>query len=154
MPQAVGRHLQQMDLRPVVHFPDLLVQRAPDLPRWPLGKQALVHLHCHHKSVLGTDSVTALLSRMGVDASIPDPGCCGMAGSFGLHVDKVEVSLRCAERALLPAVRSLDDDALLIADGNSCREQIEQCSGRVAAHLSEVLIDAIPDPAMRSSRPT
>jgi hypothetical protein len=62
-----------------------------------------------------------------------------MAGSFGFEKQKYEVSIACAERVLLPAVRAAAPDTLLIADGFSCREQIAQCTGRTALHLAEVL---------------
>jgi hypothetical protein len=67
-----------------------------------------------------------------------------MAGSFGFEADKYEVSQRCAERALLPAVRAASADTLVIADGFSCREQIVQGSGRQVRHIAEVLRAALP----------
>ncbi|HEY6321553.1 MAG TPA: hypothetical protein VJA16_08365, partial [Thermoanaerobaculia bacterium] len=69
-----------------------------------------------------------------------DAGCCGMAGAFGFERgERYEVSVRCAERALLPAVREAAADTLIIADGFSCREQIAQGAGRSALHLAQVL---------------
>jgi Fe-S oxidoreductase len=123
---------------------DFLQQRAPDLVLAPLHYAALVHLHCHHKSVLGTEAELALLEKTGLDLRQPDSGCCGMAGSFGFEARKYEVSMRCAERVLLPAVREMAPQALLIADGYSCREQIVQATGRAVHHLAEVLCMALP----------
>ncbi len=123
---------------------DFLQQRAPDLALAPLQRPALVHLHCHHKSVLGTEAELALLKQTGLDLRQPDTGCCGMAGSFGFEARKYEVSMRCAERVLLPAVRDLGPDALVVADGYSCREQIVQATGRPVHHLAEVLCMALP----------
>jgi Fe-S oxidoreductase len=85
----------------------------------------------------------ALLRRLGLDVDAPDTGCCGMAGSFGFEKRKYDVSVACGERVLLPAVRSLPEDALVVADGFSCREQIAQLSGRHAMHIAEVLYDAL-----------
>jgi Fe-S oxidoreductase len=123
---------------------DFLQQRAPDLALAPLQRPALVHLHCHHKSVLGADAELALLKKTGLDLRQPDTGCCGMAGSFGFEAKKYEVSMRCAERVLLPAVREMTAEALVIADGYSCREQIVQATGRPVHHLAEVLCMALP----------
>jgi len=72
-----------------------------------------------------------------VDA--PDTGCCGMAGAFGFEADKFAVSQAIGERVLLPAVRVAAADTLIVADGFSCREQIEQATGRRVMHLAEVL---------------
>lgn len=111
---------------------------ARKLPR--LQRRATVHGHCHEKSVLDFKSdVPSLLERMGLEASFPDTGCCGMAGSFGYEKEKYEVSVACGERVLLPAVRSAPRDELVIADGFSCRSQIEDLTGRRALHLAQVV---------------
>ncbi|MGB7478910.1 MAG: FAD-binding and (Fe-S)-binding domain-containing protein [Burkholderiaceae bacterium] len=116
------------------------LQRRPDVPPFSrLERRALVHGHCHHKAVLKMDAELALIGRLGLDAEVPDTGCCGMAGSFGFERDKYEVSMRCAERVLLPAVRAAGTETLLIADGFSCREQIAQATGRRPLHLAQVL---------------
>ena len=74
----------------------------------------------------------------------PEPGCCGMAGAFGFERgEHYDVSMKIAERALLPAARRAPEDTLLIADGFSCREQIEQTTGRHPLHLAEVLSMAL-----------
>ncbi len=107
------------------------------LPR--LERKAIVHGHCHHKSVLNIGSEEAVLSRMGLDWEAPAPGCCGMAGSFGFEAETYEVSAAIGELELLPAVRQAPPDWLVIADGFSCREQIAQGTDRQALHLAEVL---------------
>ncbi|MEZ5650374.1 MAG: FAD-binding and (Fe-S)-binding domain-containing protein [Burkholderiaceae bacterium] len=104
-----------------------------------LGTAAIVHRHCHERSVLGTAAGSRLLAAMDIDELVPEPGCCGMAGAFGFTEDKAEVSLRIAERALLPALRDPGAPDLLIADGYSCYEQIRQTTGRDALHLAQVL---------------
>jgi Fe-S oxidoreductase len=68
-----------------------------------------------------------------------DSGCCGMAGSFGFEEEHYDVSIKCGERVLLPAVRQAERDALIIADGFSCREQIAQTTDRQALHVSQVI---------------
>ncbi len=125
---------------------EFLERQRYDPPR--LAASTTVHGHCQHKAVLGMDAEVALLKRMGVDHEVLDSGCCGMAGSFGFSADHLEVSTRIGERVLLPAVRDLDPDQELITDGFSCREQIEQGTGRSPVHLAELLRRAIrSDPA-------
>ena len=76
----------------------------------------------------------------GVDVDVLDAGCCGLAGNFGFEAGHYEVSLACAERALLPAVRTAPATTLVLADGFSCRTQIEQAgTGRTPVHLAQVL---------------
>jgi Fe-S oxidoreductase len=110
--------------------------RPPDLH----GRRALVQVHCHHGAVMKYDAERALLEKTGLEVNIPASGCCGMAGSFGYERgEQYRVSMACGERVILPAVRGCDPDTLVIADGFSCREQIEQATGRQAVHLAQVL---------------
>jgi FAD/FMN-containing dehydrogenase/Fe-S oxidoreductase len=118
-----------------------------------LDRRALVQVHCHHGAVLGYDQEEALLKRVGLEVTIPDSGCCGMAGSFGFEAgEKHEVSMKAGERVLLPRVREAEPSTLVVADGFSCRTQIEQGTPRHALHLAEVLAMALdegvagPDP--------
>jgi Fe-S oxidoreductase len=104
-----------------------------------LNRKAILHGHCHHKSIMKMSAEEAVLRRLGVDFQSPAPGCCGMAGSFGFESDKYDVSIAIGEIELLPAVRQAPPDWLIIADGFSCREQIAQGSSRRALHLAEVL---------------
>src|SRR5438270_8966100 len=108
--------------------------KPPRLPR-----KAIVHGHCHQKSVLGFDDEKKLLDQIGIEAEVLDAGCCGMAGSFGYEKEKYEVSQACGERALLPAVRKADQATLVIADGFSCQEQIEQNTDRKGVHLAQAI---------------
>jgi FAD/FMN-containing dehydrogenase/Fe-S oxidoreductase len=107
------------------------------LPR--LARKALLHGHCHHKSVMKMTDEESVLERMGIEHESPAPGCCGMAGSFGFESGKYEVSIAVGELELLPAVRQAPEETLIIADGFSCREQIAQCTSREALHLAEVI---------------
>jgi FAD/FMN-containing dehydrogenase/Fe-S oxidoreductase len=104
-----------------------------------LARKALVHGHCHHKSVMKMTDEESVLKKMGIDYTAPAPGCCGMAGSFGFEPDKYDISVAIGELELLPAVRNASPDSLIIADGFSCREQIAQCTDRRALHLAEVI---------------
>jgi hypothetical protein len=80
------------------------------------------------------------MKRVGLMFDLLDSGCCGMAGSFGFKSgDHYDVSLKVGEMTLLPAVRKAPKDALIIADGFSCREQIAQTTDRRALHLAQVM---------------
>ncbi len=122
---------------------EYLDQRIAGFPFPQLAQPALVHAHCHHKSVLKTEAEESVMKKLGLDFRMLDSGCCGMAGSFGFERDKYEVSMTCAERVLLPEVRGAAADALIVADGFSCREQIAQCTGKQALHLAQVLALAL-----------
>jgi len=118
---------------------EFLQRKAPAFPFGKVRGKALVHGHCHQQAVLKMDGERAVLGRLGLDFEVLDSGCCGMAGSFGFEKDKYEVSVRCAERVLLPALRSASPDTMIVTNGFSCREQIEQLAGRRPLHLAEVL---------------
>jgi FAD/FMN-containing dehydrogenase/Fe-S oxidoreductase len=121
------------------------------LPQFP--RKALLHGHCHHKSVMKMTAEESLLRRIGVDFTAPAPGCCGMAGAFGFEREKYPVSAAIGELELLPAVRQAPPDWLIIADGFSCREQIAQGTGRHALHLAEVLQMALNPAASTGPHP-
>ena len=118
---------------------EFLEQKAKHFQLPKLARKALVHGHCHHKSVMRMTDEESVLRKMEIDFHAPAPGCCGMAGSFGFESDKYETSLAIGELELLPAVRKADPDCLVIANGFSCREQIGQCTNRRALHLAEVI---------------
>ena len=117
----------------------LLRREAPNFTPPTLRRRALVHPHCHQRSLIGTQDDAAILAMLGVDYRILDAGCCGMAGAFGFEKEHYAVSMQIGERALLPAVRAASADTLIIADGFSCREQIAQATGRQPLHLAQVI---------------
>jgi FAD/FMN-containing dehydrogenase/Fe-S oxidoreductase len=104
-----------------------------------LERHVLLHGHCHQKALMNMSGEEAVLRKMGITLDCPDSGCCGMAGSFGFEADKFAVSQAIGERVLLPAVRAASTDTLIVTDGFSCREQIEQATGRRSLHLAEIL---------------
>jgi FAD/FMN-containing dehydrogenase/Fe-S oxidoreductase len=102
------------------------------------GVHGVAQPHCHHYAVLGWDADAALLADAGANVSAVG-GCCGLAGNFGVERGHYDVSVAVAETALLPAVRAVSDDAVVLADGFSCRTQLDQLAGRRAIHLAELL---------------
>jgi Fe-S oxidoreductase len=104
--------------------------------------QALLHGHCHQKALGGNAADIGLLRAAGLEVQSPDTGCCGMAGSFGLKREFDAASRRIADLVLLPKLRGTAPQSLVVADGFSCREQIEGLGGRRTLHLAEVLARA------------
>ncbi|HEY2271876.1 MAG TPA: FAD-binding and (Fe-S)-binding domain-containing protein [Jatrophihabitantaceae bacterium] len=119
-----------------------LTELLTDTPDWRApslaGVTAVAQPHCHHAAVLGWGADEALLRDAGADLTAVG-GCCGLAGNFGVERGHYEVSVAVAETALLPAVRSAPHDAVILADGFSCRTQLEQLGGVAGIHLAELL---------------
>ena len=132
---------------------DFLREKAPHYRLPKLNRKAIVHGHCHQKALDALDDQELgklhaekdIMTQMGVEHTHPDAGCCGMAGAFGYEAenDHYAVAVACGERIILPEVRAANDDTLIIADGFSCQEQIEQGTDRHALHLAQVLQMAI-----------
>jgi Fe-S oxidoreductase len=101
--------------------------------------RALVQIHCHQHAVIKTTSEKAVLDRLSLDYQIMNSGCCGMAGAFGFEREKYDVSMTAAERVLLPSVRDAGLETIILANGFSCREQIEQGAARQTLHLAELM---------------
>jgi FAD/FMN-containing dehydrogenase/Fe-S oxidoreductase len=103
------------------------------------GLRAVAQPHCHHHAVLGWDGDAALLADAGAEVRRVG-GCCGLAGNFGMERGHYELSVAVARTALLPALADAQEgNAVVIADGFSCRTQIAQLAGRRAVHLAELL---------------
>jgi Fe-S oxidoreductase len=109
--------------------------RPPDLT----GLEVVVQPHCHHASVLGWEADALLLAATGAQVTRVG-GCCGLAGSWGMEKGHYEVSVAIAEHSLLPAVREAGKDAVVVADGFSCRTQLTDLAGVRAVHLAELLV--------------
>ncbi|UCV09587.1 (Fe-S)-binding protein [Dechloromonas denitrificans] len=108
------------------------------------GGKAVVHGHCHQKAFGAMKSVRKVLGWIPeFEFDIVDASCCGMSGSFGLEAEHYAASVKMGELALLPAVRAAADDALIVADGFSCRHQIADGSGRQAIHVAVLLQRAL-----------
>ncbi|RQQ57859.1 FAD-binding oxidoreductase [Burkholderia stagnalis] len=106
---------------------------------WPqLDADVIVHGHCHQKSLFGMKGETALLDKLGVRWTLLDTGCCGMSGSFGFNDAHYDLSMKIGEGKLLPLVRQASDDAIVVTNGFSCREQIEHGAGRTPLHIAQL----------------
>ena len=116
----------------------------------PLGEMkatAVLHGHCHQKAFGAMGAVEGALRLIpGLEVQTVDSSCCGMAGAFGYHADTIDTSLAMAELSLLPAVRKAPDDAIIVADGTSCRHQIADGAGRGAVHVARVLAMSLEAP--------
>jgi FAD/FMN-containing dehydrogenase/Fe-S oxidoreductase len=120
------------------HFAEFCREFDVELPR--LERRAFVWGHCHHKATGGIDPELELLEKMGVEVETLQAGCCGLAGSWGFEAGHHDVSMQCGELGLLPKVRELDPETIVVADGFSCKTQIEEGNtGRRALHVAQVL---------------
>ncbi len=102
-------------------------------------KNAVLHLHCHHKSLLSGTRDKAWLSGCFEELLEPESGCCGMAGSFGMKHQTRDISDFLYQRNLKPMIGASSHETLIIANGISCREQIERQNGRVVKHPAEIV---------------
>ncbi len=119
-------------------------EKRLNLPLKPLGRKAMLHGHCHQKAFAAMGGVEATLKLVpDLQVDTIESSCCGMAGSFGYAADTIDVSLAMGELSLLPAVRGAPADALIVADGTSCRHQIHDGAGREAVHVARVLAMAL-----------
>jgi FAD/FMN-containing dehydrogenase/Fe-S oxidoreductase len=118
---------------------EFLQQHAPDWRPPRLEAKALIHGHCHHEAVMGMSAESDLYSRMGLDFEVLDSGCCGLAGSFGFERDHDQISREIGEQRLMPAVREAGERTILVADGFSCKTQIEEMTDRRAMHTAQVV---------------
>jgi FAD/FMN-containing dehydrogenase/Fe-S oxidoreductase len=120
--------------------------------RGPIARhrgKVLLHGHCHQKAFGALSSVVAVLALIeGIAVESVETSCCGMAGAFGYGADTYEVSMAMGELSLLPAVRGAAPDALIAADGFSCRHQIKDGTGRQPQHVARILYAAISQPAL------
>jgi Fe-S oxidoreductase len=133
-----GREAADRLSKQVLFFTEFLDRECGDKPLPKISDEVLVQIHCHHHAVLDSEAEQKVLDRIGLDYEIVASSCCGMAGSFGFEAEKYDVSMTAAERALLPKLRQNPGKAVL-ANGFSCREQIEQATGRPTLHVAELI---------------
>jgi FAD/FMN-containing dehydrogenase/Fe-S oxidoreductase len=117
-----------------------------DIDFAPVKKRALLHGHCHQKSFGAMGAVEKTLKLVpSLDVTTIESSCCGMAGAFGYDAETIDASRAMGELSLLPAVRAAPDDAFIVADGTSCRQQIRDGTRREAMHVARVLAMALND---------
>ena len=124
----------------VLSFAELVERLAVPLPDLT-GVEVVAQPHCHQHAVLGWTADRRLLERAGASVTQVS-GCCGLAGNFGMEKGHYETSVAVAETHLLPAVRSRPD-AVVLADGMSCRVQLDDLAGVQAMHLAELLASRV-----------
>ncbi len=110
---------------------------APELPALPGAREAVVQTHCHQYAELGFEADRTAMAKAGLRPKVVE-GCCGLAGNFGFEQGHYDVSIACAEQELLPAIRD-NEDAIVLADGFSCRTQIRHTTDRAPVHLATAL---------------
>ncbi|MFJ6086385.1 FAD-binding and (Fe-S)-binding domain-containing protein [Streptomyces sp. NPDC092369] len=126
----------------VLTFAEALERLAPDWTPPRLDRPVTGQTHCHQHAVLGDAPDRRVRAAAGLTGELSG-GCCGLAGNFGFERGHYEVSVACAEDQLLPAVRESPADAVVLADGFSCRTQLEQVGGVRGRHLAEVLAEGL-----------
>ncbi|MFD6417223.1 FAD-binding and (Fe-S)-binding domain-containing protein [Streptomyces sp. NPDC060194] len=128
-------------------FAQALEECAPDWSPPRLDRPVVGQTHCHQQAVLGEEAERRLRARAGLTGELSG-GCCGLAGNFGFERGHQEVSAACASERLLPAVRDAPPGAAVLADGYSCRTQLDQLAGVRGRHLAELLADGLPAGAL------
>ncbi|HWU21189.1 MAG TPA: FAD-linked oxidase C-terminal domain-containing protein, partial [Nocardioides sp.] len=138
--------LREHDVPALVTFAELLARLELPLPDLA-GTRVVAQPHCHHHAVLGWETDRALLVRAGAEVTVV-PGCCGLAGNFGVERGHYETSVAVAETHLLPAVRSAlaaDPATVVLADGMSCALQLDDLAGVRSMHLAELLASKLAE---------
>ncbi|MFE2096039.1 FAD-binding and (Fe-S)-binding domain-containing protein [Streptomyces sp. NPDC059468] len=126
----------------VLTFAEALERHAPDWTPPAVDRPVAGQTHCHQHAVLGDTADRGLRASAGLTGELSG-GCCGLAGNFGFEKGHFEVSKACAEEQLLPSVREAPQGAVILADGFSCRTQLEQLAGVRGRHMAEVLAEGL-----------
>lgn len=130
--------------RQALLFEEFCTTRQLRLDLAPLNKRALVHSHCHQKAFHTVGGLASTLQMIpGLEVAFVDSSCCGMAGVFGYGADTYDISMQMGELSLFPAVRKEPATTIIVADGSSCRHQIEHGTSRRAVHTARVLQQAL-----------
>ncbi len=125
-------------------FEEFCVREKLQLNLKPVAQKALVHGHCHQKAFNVAGSIETVLGMIpGLEIEVVSSSCCGMAGVFGYGSETYETSMQMGEMSIFPAVRETAKDTLIVADGVSCRHQIEHGTQRQANHVVRILKQAL-----------
>jgi len=138
-----------------VTLAELLTEHTDDWEPPPLPVRGFAQVHCHQHAIMGWEADQKLLGRTGADIDHLDSGCCGLAGNFGFTAGHGEVSRACAEQTLLPRLADAAPDEVVLADGFSCRTQIDEFdrSGHRPIHLAQLLAEGLRSSAGTTERP-
>jgi FAD/FMN-containing dehydrogenase/Fe-S oxidoreductase len=129
----------------VLSLAETLEQHAPGRPgRVELAAPVLAQVHCHQHAGHGYDAELRVLRLAGVDVRVLDAGCCGGAGAFGFEREHYQTSVAVARHGVLAALAQTPADAVVLADGFSCRGQLTHLTDRRIVHLAELLCTAVP----------
>ncbi len=120
-------------------FSEFLEKKVKDYSFPQLKRKAIIHGHCHHKAIIKMKDELSVLKKLGLDCNVLDAGCCGMAGSFGFEEKNYKISVAAGERILLPEIRKIEDDTLVVMNGFSCKEQVSQLTDKRSFHLVEII---------------
>ena len=104
-----------------------------------VAEDILIHGHCHQKALYSTKGMKTIFSKTGQTVKEIPSGCCGMAGSFGYEKEHYAISQKIGEEILFPAIRSMKNGTMVVANGFSCRHQIEHFTGVKPKHWVEVI---------------
>ncbi|WP_321884803.1 FAD-binding and (Fe-S)-binding domain-containing protein [Paraburkholderia bannensis] len=116
---------------------ELLQEHGVTLPK--LDEDVHVHGHCHQKACGGMKAETQLLKQATSKGTVLPTGCCGMAGAYGYHKKTADLAKKVAQSELVPVIDALQENAVIVSDGFSCRSQIRNTTGREALHLAQWL---------------
>ncbi len=149
-PALLGSEWTWQDGERVRMFEEFLIEAhrsgKAKLDLQPVGGKALLHGHCHQKAFNALNPVQQLLGLIpGLSVETVNSSCCGMAGAFGYQAETAKISRAMGELSLLPAVRKAAPDAIIVADGTSCRHQILDGTGREALHVAKFIARAVND---------
>jgi len=130
--------------RSALLFEEFLAREPGKLSLRETKSEILLHGHCHQKAFDAMPAVQKVLGMLpGATVGTIETSCCGMAGSFGYEAEHYDVAMKMGELSLLPAIRKASDKAIIVADGTSCRHQIEHGTGRRPVHVARVLEGAL-----------
>ena len=123
----------------VIFFSDFLLLHNIKPGELRHDGKIFLHGHCHQKAIMRMDAEFEVLKKANVEFEYVDAGCCGMAGAFGYERDHYDISVKAGEHTLMPAIRRTQDETIIVANGFSCRSQIEHLTGRKAIHIAQLI---------------
>ena len=137
--ETLARQLQQQVMMIDVFLARELASGNLDVAFESTGGDMLIHGHCHQKALYSTQGLKSICEKTNRTVQEIPSGCCGMAGSFGYETEHYDISRKIGESVLFPTIKSMEAGTTLIANGFSCRHQIEHFTGVKPKHWVEVI---------------